>query len=277
MNLFRPSRPGRTSLRRAVVAVASAGLLAGCGTDTGSGGAPSGSGTATEVIDLAGSWHLQAGADPAGDLPLDGAPAVTLIVDGATVSGTSACNSYSGDVSVEAGGVAVTGLGGTEMACEPAVMELEQRYLAALESMDRARRSADTLTLTGSDATLTFSLDPPVADARLTGTTWRLESLVDGESVSSTEPGGLLVLSNDGTWRASSGCGDLRGGYRLSGSTVTVTERRVQVADGACSELALAQHAQVAGVLSGSFEVAVDGDRLRITAADGRGLEYRAQ
>lgn len=263
-------RGARYAVAAGVLALAAA--LAGCA-DT-----PGTTVTPAAPAELEGAWHLRAGVDPAGELPLDDAPEVTLLVDGTTVGGTSACNHYSGTLAVDADEIAVTGLGGTEMGCEPAVMELEQRYLGALGGVERAHRSGDTLTLTGGGGALTFSLDPPVVDAELTQTVWRLESLVDGESVSSTEPGGLLVLSDDGTWRASTGCGDLRGGYRLSGSTVTVTDRRTQpMADGACSELALAQHAHVTGVLSGTFEVAVDGDRLRVTAPDGTGLDFRAR
>ena len=48
-------------------------------------------------------------------------------------------------------------LGGTEMACTPrSVMDLEQAYLTALQSVDTAKRDADQLTLTGGDVELSF-------------------------------------------------------------------------------------------------------------------------
>jgi heat shock protein HslJ len=60
---------------------------------------------------------------------------INALFDGATVSGSSGCNSYSG--SVEAGetatAFAVGPLMSTSEACPPEIMNLEQRYTAALQ------------------------------------------------------------------------------------------------------------------------------------------------
>ena len=123
--------------------------------------------------DLSGGWTLVAATAHGTPLNLDDTHPVTLTFDGTDVSGTSACNSYSGTVQVEdhaedqaedqaehhAEDMAVgfSPLGGTEMACMPrSVMDLEQAYLRAMQSVDTARREADRLTLTGGDVELSF-------------------------------------------------------------------------------------------------------------------------
>ena len=115
--------------------------------------------------DLSGGWTLVAATANGTPLHLDDTHPVTLTFDGTDVSGTSACNSYSGTVQVEdqaedqAEDMAVgfSPLGGTEMACMPrSVMHLEQAYLRAMGSVDTARREADRLTLTGGDVELSF-------------------------------------------------------------------------------------------------------------------------
>lgn len=264
----------------AVVLVALALTVAACGSETPgqTGSATPDAGTTAAPVDLSGSWHLVDGADGEGALGVPAGHEITLVVDGDEAGGVSACNRYTATVRAESGTVAFEGIGGTEMGCEPGVMATERRFVTALSSVDSAERSGESLELTGPGVTLTFEEDKPTADADLVGTTWRLESLVDGDTVASTVPGGLVVLSDDGTWRATTGCGDLRGGYRLSGGRVTVHDVRAQpVPDGACDEQATAQHAHVSGVLLGGFEATVQDDLLRLTGGDGRGLDYRAR
>ena len=112
---------------------------------------------------------------------------MTLVVESDAASGTSACNHYSGDLGVEGDSVRLSGMSGTEMACEPAVMDLERRYLDALVVVERAERSGDALSLSGRGRQLDFELDPPVEDAPLIDTPWLLESIVGqvppGESI----------------------------------------------------------------------------------------------
>jgi heat shock protein HslJ len=157
-------------------------------------------------------------------------------------------------------------------------MELERRYLAGLRSVTTASRAGDTLTLTGPDVILDFERDAPSADADLTGTPWVLESLVDGESVSSTVPGGRLVLREDGTFVAATGCGDLLGSFRVDDGTVTVSGFVDEpVPAKPCSEQVLAQREHVVDVLRDGFEAQVDGDRLTLTSAQGLGLDFRAE
>lgn len=251
----------------AALALAGLGGCGGAGTTVAAGGSP----------DLAGSWHLVSGRDAEGTLGLPAGREVTLVVKGPDASGTSGCNLYGATVAIDGRSVSFGQIGGTEMACEPQVMELERRYLAGLSATDLAERSGDTLTFSGSDTTFVFERDAPAVDADLIGTPWVLESLVDGESVSSTVPGGRLVFREDGTFVASSGCGDLLGSFRVHDGAVAVSGFVDEpVPAKPCSEQVIAQREHVVDVLREGFEAQVDGDRLTLTSAQGLGLDFRA-
>ncbi len=256
-----------TAARRWIALVATAVLLAGCGEQVG---------TATGDVDLEGSWHLVDARDAAGAFDLADRE-VTLTAKGTEAGGTSACNLYGGRVDVAGDSVTISQLGGTEMACEPAAMELEQRYLAALQSVERGERTGDSLTLSGPDVTLDFGLDPPVEDAALVGTTWVLESLVDGDSVSSVAHDGELTFLRGGVMVGDVGCGQQRGRYSLDGDEVVVTAFRDRdPSAGRCPDDVEAQHDHVVAVLHDAFTATVEGDRLTLMTQAGKGLEFRA-
>ena len=126
-------------LRRTTMTALVAGLLlSACGEDV--------SGAADDGVDLTGSWHLVSGRDADGSFDLTGR-SVTLVVEGDAASGTSACNHYSGALEVEGDSVRLSGIGGTEMACEPAVMDLERRYLDDPPTAEEIRAVLERLAL----------------------------------------------------------------------------------------------------------------------------------
>ena len=94
-----------------------------------------------------------------GETPPDGVTA-TLLFDGTTVSGSSGCNTYTGEASFDEDVVAISdSLAGTMMACEGPVAEFEAAYLAMLAEASVFAVDGDTLTLSNdSDEVLaTFS------------------------------------------------------------------------------------------------------------------------
>jgi heat shock protein HslJ len=258
------------STARGILLAAAATLLsavAACG----------GAGTGAGGVDLDGSWRLVSGRDADGSLPDLAERQVTLVVDGEQAGGVSACNHYGGRVEVDGDTVSIGELGSTEMACEPPVMDLEQRYLTALAAVERGERTGDTLTLSGPDVALEYAPVPAEPDAELVGTTWLLESLIDGETASSTVPGGRLELTDDGTLTAETGCGTVHGSYRLEGEQTVVPRLSAAPAPGGpCDEPGSAQHRHVVDVLSGRFTWQVEGSRLLLTSTEGVGLEFRA-
>lgn len=238
----------------------------GCGdTDPSSGG-----------VDLGGSWRLVDGRDDAGDLDLSGRE-VTLAVDGAEVGGTSACNLYGGRVDVSGTQVSFTDLGGTEMACDPPVMELEQRYLTALQAVERGHRDGDHLVLSGPDVRLELTVAETTPDVDLVGTRWVLDSIVDGETASSSTGEAGLRLLDDGTLRGTTGCGSVRARYSLRGDEALVDHLAERPRTHACSDEAERQHQHVVDVLSGGFGWRVEEDRLTVTDTTGLGLGLHAE
>jgi heat shock protein HslJ len=253
----------------AVLALALA--LAGCAEGSGSPGSD------PEPDDFQGRWHLVSGRDADGAFPALPGRRVTLVWDAEGVGGTSACNLYGATVEVDGNTVRFTNPSGTEMACEPEVMEVERRYLAALTASERVGRAGDTLTLSGPDVALEFRLHPQVRDADLVGTPWLLESLVDGDSVSSALPGGELRFRDDGVLLGNSGCRRLRGRFEVEDDTVVVTGLDDDLPVGACPRAEESQHSQVVDVLVGGFTTEIDGDRLTLTSTrSASGLQFRA-
>lgn len=261
--------------RRLLLVAAAVSLAVGtaaCARPSGTGAvAGAGAGSA----DLDGAWVLTGGRTGAGALePLPDAP-VTLVVAGKEVSGRSACNHYGTTLRRDGDTIRISNVGGTEMGCEPHVMELERRYVEALMTVTAAHRSEGSLTLTGSGVRLEFALQPPVDTADLVGTTWVLESLLDEDTAASTAGPGRLRLEEDGTLTGSTGCREFRGRYRVHGSGVLLTDLDTALGPGRCTATRRAQDGHVLAVLEG-FRATVDRDLLTLTARDGRGLQLRA-
>ena len=238
-------------------------LLGGCG-GSAAGGAPDPTGE-WELVEL---WRGSTVEPP----PVGGR--VTLTVSDGTLGGTSFCNEYGGDYRLDGDSLVIEGLASTERGCGPALMRAETTYLEALGAVERLASRHGYLVLTGPDVELRFRPVPPVQRSDVAGTAWVLETLLDGEVASSTtgEPAELL-LAADGTLTGSTGCRPVRGQWSLDGDVVRVTGFAADGAD--CPPDVVGQDEQVTRVLSAAFQVAVAGDSLTVTGADGLGLVYR--
>lgn len=223
--------------------------------------------------DLDGSWRLTGGVHGGDPIPLiDDAP-ITMTVDGSEIGGRSACNHYGGQLAVDGRSISLGAMTMTEMGCDGPIMESEAAYIAALADVERFDRSGEALTFTGEGVELTYDLVPPTPDAALVGTTWTLDSLVQGDAVSSTmgEPA-ILELREDGTLSGTTGCRTFQGRYERSDDAVSVTELIND--DRACPDL-VRQDEHVLAVIDDGFSLAIDGNRLTLT--DGEiGLVYFA-
>lgn len=223
--------------------------------------------------DLDGEWTLVGGVHGGDPVPIPDAAPITMTVDGSEIGGRAACNIYGGEFTLDGDRLSIGVMSMTEMGCEPAIMEAESAYVTALAGVDRWSRDGETLTLSGQTVELTYDLVPPTQDAALIGTTWRLDSLVDGDAVSSTmgDPA-TLELRDDGTLSGTTGCRTFDGRYELADSTVRVAELIND--DRGCPDLA-AQDEHVLAVIGEGFGYAIDGDQLILS--DGRlGLVYLA-
>ena len=229
----------------------------------------------TSLID--GSWILTSGSIDGETMTLVDDYTITMVIAGGEIGGRAACNSYGGFVAIGDASFALDALSWTEMGCEPAPMELEGQFLQGISLVDTAARSGDTARLTGPGVSFDFALVPPVPTAQLIDSTWVLDTIIQGETASSTttsaEPA-TLRLDGDGTFVGSTGCRRVSGDYVVSGSSLQFTSWG---ADGNCPTELQSQDSSVVSVLEGDIGVTIDGNRLTLTVAGGEGLAYRLE
>jgi heat shock protein HslJ len=259
---------------RATALLLAAGLvLAGCGGT----GEPAAEGTP----DPTGDWVLVEGRGQDGPLTLvEGSP-VTLTVDAERWGGVAACNSYGGSVSLDGDRLTFDdGIAVTEMAClDEDVMRLESAYLAALQAAEQVELRDGQLVLSSPDVELVYDEVAPEPDAELVGTTWRLESLVDGlgpdGGVMSVVGEPTLELTEDGEVRGDTGCNTFSGSYELDGTTLRIGP--LATTRMACEGPEAGQEEHALSVLeSAAVDVTLEGGSLRLTGSNDRALDYRA-
>ena len=238
--------------------------LAACGTQAGAGG-----GTA----DVEGEWHLTSGTADGAELPAPPGTQATLHLAGEEARGTAFCNSWFATARLDGSALALEGIGQTEMGCPPEVMAAESAYLAALGGVRTVAARDDELVLTGDGVELRFSRVAPVPDSPLAGTRWVLDTLVDGGTASSVLDDAQLDLAPDGTATASTGCRTIGGTWRTDGDSLVLDAAYDAFG---CLPPADRQDEHVLGVFAARPLAEIDGDRLTLTAADGRALGYRA-
>lgn len=268
-------------MRRLLALALAAALCVACsggsGTPEGDGDA-SPSGPAVPNVDADGVWTLRSGRSRSGEIAVAPGTRITMEIAGDAVRGSAGCNSYGGAVSIEGDAFEAGGLALTEIGCPPEVAEPEERFVEGMGDADTIARDGRTLTLTGPDTELVFRLVPPIDPKPLTGTTWILESLVEGRTASSVaasaDPARLL-LKDGGTFEGTTGCRSFTGTWEVSGDVVSVTQ---MVFDGNCKPGVQDQDSHVASVLGGGFRAERREDRLTLTADSfDLGLVYRAR
>jgi heat shock protein HslJ len=108
-----------------------------------------------------GSWQLTSGTVDGEGIPLLDSHPVTIAFEGNQVSGTAACNGYSGTFDLDGSEIAISGLAMTEMACVPEeIMETEAMFATSISRVETVAIN-DHMTLSGEGVELVFeSLEP---------------------------------------------------------------------------------------------------------------------
>jgi heat shock protein HslJ len=104
------------------------------------------------------SWTLVDldGAGPAGEMP----PSITFTDEGG-VTGSTGCNTFNGEVTIDGGELAFGPLATTRMACaDPAASEQEQAFLLAMEEVTGYTIDSDGRLVLEGGASLTFEVAP---------------------------------------------------------------------------------------------------------------------
>lgn len=257
-------------MHRVLLSAAFAALLVAACTAA---GAPSPS--VAGPIELTGDWQLASGTVDGAPFPMPAGAQITLTVKGTTIGGRAACNHYGGDLVVDADGTPRFNVSSmTEMACEEPVMAAESAFLAAMSRIRDVGRDGDRLTLRGQGLELVFDRLAPPPVAELVGTDWVLESLVDGDAVSSVagDPASLRFDAG-GTVAGGTGCRTFSGKWIEANGGITFPEWGMDQTE--CDPALQSQDSHVVGVLEG-FRVAIDGHTLTLMGDGGQGLVYRA-
>jgi heat shock protein HslJ len=255
-------------------ALLAAGLvLAGCAQPGGGPGVPA---SPPDRPDIAGDWEFVGGTVDGAPFPVPRAGRGTLSADGRQVTGTAFCNGYGGRYRLDGDSLLTEDVAQTLMACvDPVRMAAEAAFMNVLTAGGtRVSRTPHELVLENDRGLLRFRPQTPVPTAELVGTRWLLESLIAGETASSTvgEPA-VLRLADDGTFTASTGCRPISGTWRASGDTVHLD---YEWPEASCPPDVEAQEQHVVAALGGGFQASVEGDRLTVTGRDGLGAVYRA-
>lgn len=233
------------------------------------------------AADLPGTRWVVTGftLDGAGGILPAGARLTLDFAADAGAGGTAGCNSYFATVTLTDEGIAITGIGSTEMACEPEVMDREMRFLAALGRAATVTRDGDRLTLAAADGSASIDLVPfvPEADRPLAGTAWELTTFIDGDAASSILSGTTPTLTVEdlaGRISGNAGCNSFGGPAAFGEQSVEVGP--LVSTKMACDKAVMDQEGLFLEVLGAATTWEVDGTTLRLTAADGRALEFSA-
>jgi heat shock protein HslJ len=224
--------------------------------------------------DWAGTWLLDSGTYDGQPLALIRTRPITLVIEGDSASGRSACNWYGLTAERRGDGIAITEISSTLMGCEPAVLGLEDTYLQAIRAVSDVQQKGDTLTLSGEAVQLVFHPLPPVPVEALVDTTWVLDSMTFVGTASPVLGKSTLRLDSDGSVVGSTGCRRFFGRWSESGGQVEFNPLRT-------SEVTCANrwHRQDATVLTmgDGFDAHVEGGQLSVSLRDGSTLSYHSR
>ena len=221
------------------------------------------------------AWELESGSLDGGPISILDDHPITLSFTEDDAGGTAACNGYGGSYTISGNEIIFSQMSQTEMACSPdETMTSEQMYLQALGRVEHFSMADGMLTLDGEGVELVFVELPPVPTAELTGTVWVLDSLVQGDAVSSVMgERATLELFTDGSMLGSTGCRSLTGRYIVTGAEVLINEMS---AHGECPAELTGQDNLVVTVLGDGFRTTVEGDSLTLGSVGNEGLIYKA-
>lgn len=244
----------------AALAVALA--LAACGSD-----APS--------LDLDGRTFLSTAiTDGGADRPLVDGTRLRIGFRDGQVAAHAGCNHLAAGYRVDGGRLETDAMSTTDIGCDQALHAQDTLIAEFLGSRPALRLADGELTLESGGVVMVLT-DREIADPdrSLTGTTWTVVSLIEGDTVSSV-PGDVaatLRIGDDGSLEVSTGCN--RGGGSVEVADETLRFSALTLTEMACDGNADAMERAVLAVLgAGNVAYAVEADMLTLDAG-GIGLQ----
>jgi heat shock protein HslJ len=195
--------------------------------------------------------------------------------DGRLVA-NAGCNTVQGPVSTADGKLAVKDLSITDMGCDGPRHAQDDWLVKFLEGSPTWKLDADTLTVSSGTTTLTM-VDRKSAhpDKPLEGTTWRLDSIVDGEAASHQVGMGKAYLTfSRGQVAGSTGCNSLSGPATVSGDKITFGS--IATTRKACLDNLAPVEQAVVRVLRGGVTYDIESSTLVLRHPNGHALTLTA-
>ncbi|WP_031091120.1 META domain-containing protein [Streptomyces sp. NRRL WC-3549] len=266
-------RPPRTA-----VGVLTLLTLAACGTDPGGG---HGGGSVETGEPVTGVHWSVSSLTVGGTRTAAPADAHVEIDSEGRAQGSFGCNRFTADVRLDGDGLTVGPATTTAMGCEKDVQRFEtalaRTFGGELAAVVEGRGDDRTLALTtpgGDRIDLTAQ-----APAPLTGTAWKVTSLLSGDTATDLPAGARdtahLTFGEDGSVEGSLGCNSFHGEAAVSGSTITfgplASTRK------ACPGPETEVERALSGVLDGEVTYELRHRSLTLTAPDGEGLGATAR
>jgi heat shock protein HslJ len=227
-------------------------LFAACGDDSESAGDAS-------SADLAGRTFLSTDASTF-DI-VDGT-VISMSFEADTLGVQAGCNNIAGGYTIADGVLQADNLLTTEMACDDALMDQDQRVVELLTSDPAIAVDGTTLTIGSGDISLVLEEQQP---AELEGTTWNVTGVVANDGVSSV-PAGATVTFADGEVQFTSGCNTGFGPAVVEGDTIEFGA--LGLTKMACEDDVMALESAMTTVMAGTVTVEIEGDTLRLTNGD---------
>ncbi|MFD0551788.1 META domain-containing protein [Streptomyces rectiviolaceus] len=246
-----------------VMALAAAGVLTACGTETGSGSGSVGSEPRLTGV----HWSVES-VTVNGKKQQAPADAYVKIGDKGKAEGNYGCNGFSADVSMDGDSVDFANAISTKRACDK--LDFEDVFKGAIGKGElKAAVDGDKLTLTtdkGDRVALTSEPDAP-----LTGTKWNVNAIGDGKAMASLpkEVAGKahLTFDKDGTVRGKLGCNNVSAKADVQDGTITLGAPRStrMMCQGAEAET----EKKLLKLFDGKVSYRLSHGGLSLTAADG--------
>ncbi|MCT2586252.1 META domain-containing protein [Actinophytocola gossypii] len=198
--------------------------------------------------------------------------------DDGELRANAGCNHLRWRVSLDDGTLSTEGGEMTEMGCDEPRHAQDRWLTEFLGGGPSWELDGSRLVLRGGDTELVFT-DREVAepDRPLVGPVWTVDTLVDGQTASSTPTGAAAATVEFGEGRLTvfTGCNGGSAAYTVSGDTIEVDA--LVLTRKACAPDIMRVEEAVVAVLDGTVTYAVSAEVLTLEHPSGKGLRLRAE
>lgn len=196
--------------------------------------------------------------------------AVTLRLEGETISLNAGCNTISGHATWRGNTLVVNEATTTEMGCDSQLHDLDTYFASQLSQGVEVDSISEGFIMTLEEAIITFH---PQDDTPVEGQTWRLTSVISGDAASSVPEGvSASLFIDEGQAEVTYGCNTGSGAVEVKPSTLVFDEQVATLM--ACDDSAMKVETHMQKLLSGEVEYEIEGKTLRLTSGD-QGAEFR--